>query len=485
MADDRYGWLDEETAERLLRRLPVDAPDTGTPGSVRQPGHPTGEQPDMVGESGGEGAGKSPKSGKDRKECGALDVPSDAWFRDADRRAAAKLAAVLDELAAEYAAPRAPARGATAVELPGEAAALDAFRAARFGVLPGEAVGVGGPDSDSVSASGSVPGPASASAAGSGHPAESGFVPEGPSPGAGRGAGDDRRARGDTGRGRGGHFGRRARYVLVGGPLRAGFAIALAGCALGGVAVAAGTGVLPTPFSGDTAPAVTMSPAASPEGDRSANEAAGGAGDGTEDTAGGKHRHHKSPGDEKRTRGPGDPEDSRDLANSGGGGKKHGRDGGEQDDGRSKHGKGDKGGKNGRYGEKPGSGRGSESHKKAVAAALCKAYTDGKLEAGQRRELERAAGGRAVVRKFCGRYGKPGGGGESGEQSGGGSGGPHVPGTSGGSDSGGSDDGGDGGSGTPGHGGGSNGGDAGGTAGAPSAPAETGAPGAANGASGK
>ncbi|WP_455352881.1 hypothetical protein [Streptomyces sp. SYSU K217416] len=52
-----------------------------------------------------------------------------------------------------------------------------------------------------------------------------------------------------------------------GRPLNFGLAAALAGCALGGVAVAAGTGVLPTPF-GDSArpqPAVSVSVAGTPD----------------------------------------------------------------------------------------------------------------------------------------------------------------------------------------------------------------------------
>lgn len=47
-------------------------------------------------------------------------------------------------------------------------------------------------------------------------------------------------------------------------PFRRGFAVALAACAIGGVAVAAGTGVLPTPFRGDPAPASSVSAAETP-----------------------------------------------------------------------------------------------------------------------------------------------------------------------------------------------------------------------------
>ena len=58
------------------------------------------------------------------------------------------------------------------------------------------------------------------------------------------------------------------RSSLAGRPLRAGFVMAVAGCALGGAAVAAGAGVLPTPFGGGGAPAASVSPLASPSGDR-------------------------------------------------------------------------------------------------------------------------------------------------------------------------------------------------------------------------
>lgn len=50
-------------------------------------------------------------------------------------------------------------------------------------------------------------------------------------------------------------------------PVRYGLAVSLAGCALGGVAVAAGTGVLPAPFGGkgSPVPATSVSAAASPK----------------------------------------------------------------------------------------------------------------------------------------------------------------------------------------------------------------------------
>ncbi|WP_050515342.1 hypothetical protein [Streptomyces rimosus] len=166
MADDRYDWLDEEAAERLLRGEPAGSPD---------------------------GVG------------------------------AAELTALLNAAAS--------AGRSTAPDeaLPGEEAALAAFRQAR----------------------------AAASAA----PGSSAATPELGTVRAPRGAGPAARPR----------FGR---------PLRRGFMVALAGCALGGVAVAAGVGVLPTPFHGGSGPGPATSV--------SAAETPGPlASDGTETTTGG------------------------------------------------------------------------------------------------------------------------------------------------------------------------------------------------------
>ncbi|MFF3401728.1 hypothetical protein ACFYW6_24855 [Streptomyces sp. NPDC002659] len=55
---------------------------------------------------------------------------------------------------------------------------------------------------------------------------------------------------------------RRSRF---GRPVRFGLAAAFAGCALGGAAVAATTGLLPSPFSGDPLPASSVTAAATPE----------------------------------------------------------------------------------------------------------------------------------------------------------------------------------------------------------------------------
>lgn len=56
----------------------------------------------------------------------------------------------------------------------------------------------------------------------------------------------------------------RAPRTFFARPVRFGLAAAVAGCALGGAAVAAGTGFLPSPFRGDPLPASTVSAAATP-----------------------------------------------------------------------------------------------------------------------------------------------------------------------------------------------------------------------------
>ncbi|MFI2373066.1 hypothetical protein [Streptomyces sp. NPDC018833] len=138
MADERYEWLDRDAAEKLLRGEPVEAADEHA------------------------------------------------------RTQAARLFEVLDGVAAD------PGYRYDDGELPGEAAAMAAFRKAR---------------ADAAAPAGGVLGTVGAT-----RPA----VPV-----------------------RGLRFGR---------PMRFGIAAAVAACALGGVAVAAGTGVLPTPFSGEKRP---------------------------------------------------------------------------------------------------------------------------------------------------------------------------------------------------------------------------------------
>lgn len=155
MADEQYRWLDRETAERLLSGEPLDAVDA------------------------------------------------------ADRDQAERLAKTLEALA--------DAPPPTSAELPGEAAALAAFRAARA------------ERADTSASHGHRPRP---------HASDAGLVRIGAPE---RGTRPSRWAR----------------------PVRLGLAAALAVGMVGGVAVAAGTGVLPTPFDGDepVAPAASVSAA--------------------------------------------------------------------------------------------------------------------------------------------------------------------------------------------------------------------------------
>ncbi|MDT0610308.1 hypothetical protein [Streptomyces lancefieldiae] len=162
MADEQDRWLDRETAELLLR----------------------GESPRAV-----------DPAARDRAE---------------------RLAAVLGALSA----PPLP----TSEELPGEAAALAAFRKVR---------------------------------------AERADAPTGPRAALGR---NSTSRSSDTGLVRIGPRGDAARRPRWGRPLRLGLVAALTVGMVGGVAVAAGTGVLPTPFDGaEPDPTATVSAAASPD----------------------------------------------------------------------------------------------------------------------------------------------------------------------------------------------------------------------------
>ncbi|MFJ8820256.1 hypothetical protein ACIREE_00575 [Streptomyces sp. NPDC102467] len=145
---------------------------------------------------------------------------------DDDIRRAGRLVAAFDALTALPAGPDG--------ELPGEDGALKAFREARAVSAVDDAVDPSGSVADRAGRS-AGPGRHRAGASGAPVPAEPGrAVVDGP------------------------RWGRPVRFAV---------AAALAACMAGGVAVAAGTGVLPSPFGGggDPAPAASVSGAASPD----------------------------------------------------------------------------------------------------------------------------------------------------------------------------------------------------------------------------
>ncbi|QPP06894.1 hypothetical protein G4Z16_11415 [Streptomyces bathyalis] len=389
--DDRYRWLDDEAAERLLHGQVVNAR------STRRGGRHAADHDNAEG---------APTSGYGRT------APGPSWARahgsvPEQRTGEETLDFFLDSLVAEQTATlhalglartgRVPAEAGG--ELPGEAAAVEAFREANLVTNAGHSGTV------DISAG----------------PTEAETV-------VGRRAARENQKR----RSRDRRPGATRRTPLMGRPLRAGFAMAVAGCALGGAAVAAGTGVLPTPFGGGGSPAASVSPLASP--------------DEREDSAGAGGSPYDGNGPRRGTRG-GDPSDSpsgEDLA-----GKERGR------DGKSKGPAGDEDWWNG-------NGKGlTESDKKAMARALCNAYEDDKLSTHDRFRLELVAGGPEGVKKWCDRHD---GGRDDDDSDGVGSsggvgapGGPDGPGGPGGDDGGNDDpDGGDDGSG---YSGGESGGD--------------------------
>jgi hypothetical protein len=411
--DDRYRWLDDEAAERLLHGSAVNARST-RPGGRQGSSHVNVEAaPTSAYERPADATPFWARGGGNAGNTGAS-VPEQRTREDL---AEDRLASLLDSLVAEQTAtlhalgaartgvPAGDAHG----ELPGEAAAMEAFRAAH----PGTSAAHNG--TIDISAG----------------PTEAGTV-------VGR-----RAVRESETRSRRRRPGGARRASLVGRPLRAGFAMAVAGCALGGAAVAAGAGVLPTPFGGGGAPAASVSPMVSP-------------GDERDEASSGGHGSPYDGNDPRRgTREGESPSDSRsgeDLA-----GKERGRGG--------DHSKDPKGNEDWLHGD----GKDlSEADKKAMARALCEAYEDDQLSLQYRLRLEEAAGGPEGVKKFCHKHG-----GDRGEQTdagagnNGGIGAPGDPGEVGGSSSGsdGGDDGDSGGGDSGGESGGESGGDESGGAG--------------------
>ncbi|MET7642806.1 hypothetical protein ABZS83_03965 [Streptomyces sp. NPDC005426] len=319
MADEQYEWLDKEAAEKMLRGEPVD-----------------------------------PADGRPRQEAERLATALDAVARTAR-----------------------PAAG----ELPGEAAALAAFRAARRPAprtpavpAPADSAGRGRSAGAGGSAASGMLAPVRIRPAGSGEAS-----PSGPRP------------------------------LRWSRPLRFGLVASLACCAIGGVAVAAGTGVLPGPFGRHApAPATSVSAAASPEelGSGLTTDDEGSApppGAPGEDTAA-----PDAPGAD-RTAGP---EDGR--ADAGGRTPEEGRQGTDEDD------TGD--GRTGGVAKKPpagtgpakgqdgqdGDGASGDTEDKSSAwyaktLKACRDYRNGKLDDERKKRLEALAKGAHNLDRFCDR----------------------------------------------------------------------------------
>ncbi|MES4888389.1 hypothetical protein [Streptomyces sp. NPDC096012] len=268
MADERYKWLNRRTAERLLRGEPLEAVDA---------------------------------SGRDQAE---------------------PLSELLGALSAEAA--RTPG------ELPGEYAALAAFRKAREAAEAERAT---------AARADGAPGRSTGTPA---HGAEVGLIRI-------------------AGPGRSGIPLRRPRWAR---PVRLALAAAVVAGTLGGVGVAAGSGVLPTPFRDEhPGPAASVTPETSGQPLGSASP-------------------HATPGGGPGTpSGPGAPASRGDASDQAVGPD---GDGGPSADSGS------------------GAFSGGAGADSPAAAAACRAVRDGReLDAGRKRALARLAGGSARVDKFC------------------------------------------------------------------------------------
>ncbi|MFJ8072701.1 hypothetical protein ACIQ7Q_01845 [Streptomyces sp. NPDC096176] len=274
MADERYEWLDRDAAERLLRGKPVEAADARA------------------------------------------------------RTDAARLVEVLHRAAgAGYRYDDG--------ELPGEAAAMAAFRKARAEAA-GDATVPGGTSLGTVWVS---------------------------------------------------HAARPSHGVGFARPLRFGLAAAVAGCAIGGVAVAAGTGMLPTPFDDNRPlPASSVSAAATPGPVTSPSPGESGPGTPSE-----------SPGAPGTPPGP-PPLPSTSSPSPGGAGAT--TPGGSADDGPST----------------PDDGTAPKGDLYRKSVEECRDYRSGKIDPDRKRRLELAAKGPEGVDRFCDKLlgGSSGGSGDGG-----------------------------------------------------------------------
>ncbi|MGZ2357841.1 hypothetical protein LRE75_14280 [Streptomyces sp. 372A] len=302
MADEQDAWLDKEAAEKLLRGEPVD-----------------------------------PAEGRSRQ--------------DAER-----LAAALDAVART-------ARPATG-RLPGEAAALAAFRAAPRRPRTAGATAAHGDDAGTAVL---------------------------PPVHIGRAAGP----RGD-------------RPFRWSRPLRFGLAASLACCAIGGVAVAAGSGVLPGPFGRHApSPATSVSAAESPEElgtDVVPDEETSAPPPPGTPTPDGPTPGGRTDTDDEDTARPGDgaSHDDRKGEDDGTGTDRTGgsRSGGGADPGDDDADDGGNGGPAKGNGH-PGDGTASSWYAKTLQA--CRDYRDGTLDADRRSRLEGVAKGARNLDRFCDR----------------------------------------------------------------------------------
>ncbi|WP_327295735.1 hypothetical protein [Streptomyces sp. NBC_01197] len=184
-----------------------------------------------------------------------------------------------------------------------------------------------------------------------------------------------------------------------GRPVRFSVAALVAGCALSGVAVAAGTGMLPSPFGhSEPMPASSVSSAATPR------PLISGSSSGTSTSA--------SPGPDSSSHGSGESAPGQHGPRTSPPASRPGGDGGDGDSGTGEASR--RGTPSGGTGHGPGAGNRGEptpsggSHQPGAGvlhklAAACRDYRAGRVDGGRRRALESKAGGAANVEKFCGR----------------------------------------------------------------------------------
>lgn len=261
MADERYEWLDRDAAERLLRGKPVETAD------------------------------------------------------ERARIEAARLAAALDSAAD-------PGHRCGDGDLPGEAAAMAAYRKARA-----DGAAAAGTSLTTVRVT--------------------------------RGA-------------RAGHHARAGRGVGFARPLRFGIAAALAGCAIGGVAVATGSGMLPSFGDDGPTPGTSVSAAATPGAVAPTSPHGDGTGNPSKSPGATGAPSFVPPGQGSASPTPGDPGPTTSGGPSGDGSATPGIEDPTQD---------------------------ADVYRKSVEA--CRDYRSGRIDPERRRRLEVAAKGPEQVERFC------------------------------------------------------------------------------------